>query len=304
MSILQKAAAEDNNKRTKQNIRIYTKKYFRYYFQSKSWTNLVMALIIGCMVAAVTAEDMFYSYSSTRIGLFVLVCAAIWVGIFNSIQTICMERESIRHDHNSLGMPYTVMLFAHMICDFTLCLTECIIILIPTIVRHHSRIIVSGTGRFNIIGIILMFIVLLVSAYCADALGLMVSAFAKTPGQVSTAMPFILIIQFIISGFLFKLKGLFSIISNLTITKWGMQAACIAFDVNTLTTDTEAINNASKQQMEIINRYLEYQKSECILAYDPGNFHFIRSILVLLLFIIAEAVITMFAMKLIDYDKR
>ena len=130
------------------------------------------------------------------------------------------------------------------------------------------------------------------------------SAFVRTPGQASTAMPFILIMQFIISGFVFQLKGFFAKISNLTIAKWGMQAACIALDVNTLSTDTEALTNASKEQMDIINRYLEYQKSEYIMAYNPGNFHFLKSMLVLLLFIVVEIGLTWLAMKLMDFDKR
>lgn len=295
---------EDSSRNIGNMIHVYIKKYWRIFLRSGGLSNIFMAGITALIVAFVIESDTFVSYSATRTSVFVIICSSIWIGLFNSIQTICTERIAIKRDHKSHAVPYRVFLFAHLALDFLLCLTESTIVMAFVLFCHRNGLLVSGSGSFNFFGILGLYLTVFLVTYASDVLGLMVSAIARTSGEASTAMPFVLILQFIISGFIFRLEGIFKTISDFTISKWGMQAACIALDVNTLSTDVENVGNSSKQQMEVINRYLEYQKSDYIRAYNPADFHFLKSILVLLLFIFAEILIAMIFMKLIDFDKR
>ena len=69
--------------------RIYIQKCFRIFFHEGGWKTFISAAIITLIIAGVVSEDIFKSYAATRNGAFALVCACIWIGIFNSIQSIC-----------------------------------------------------------------------------------------------------------------------------------------------------------------------------------------------------------------------
>lgn len=77
-------------------VKIYTGKCFRVFFNERGWKIFISAAIITLIICSVTSEDMFAEYRATRNGAFALVCACIWIGIFNSIQSICKERDIIR----------------------------------------------------------------------------------------------------------------------------------------------------------------------------------------------------------------
>lgn len=50
-----------------------------------------------------------------------------------------------------------------------------------------------------------------------------------------TVMPFALIIQLIMSGMIFELKGLTKGVSMFTISRWGLAAICSSANVNSMT---------------------------------------------------------------------
>ena len=56
-------------------------------------------------------------------------------------------------------------------------------------------------------------------------------------------MPFVLIVQFLFSGMLFTLQGPAALVGSLTISKWGMNAACVSADYNNLE-NTELVNTS------------------------------------------------------------
>ena len=77
-----------------------------------------------------------------------------------------------------------------------------------------------------------LFLSFFFTIYSADALGLMVSSIVKTPNTAMTVMPFVLIIQLVMSGVIFELKGLTELISHLTVAKWAQRAICTTVNVN------------------------------------------------------------------------
>ena len=65
---------------------IYVGKLSRIFANEKQWKGFISATIITALIASVPGKNMFTEYSATRNGTFALICACIWIGIFNSIQ--------------------------------------------------------------------------------------------------------------------------------------------------------------------------------------------------------------------------
>lgn len=212
-------------------IKIYVGKCFRLFATEKQWKNFISTFIIVVLIALVTGEDMFKTMDATKKGAFAIVCAGIWVGLFNSIQSICKERDIIKREHRS-GVHISSYLIAHVIYEFVLSAAEALIVLLVTLVRNFSHLPEEG-GVFTFFGLDL-YLVLLVIIFASDMMALLVSSGVKTEQMAMTIMPFILIIQLLMSGMVFELSGITDIISNFTISRWGLDAICVVSNVESM----------------------------------------------------------------------
>lgn len=187
----------------------------------------MFALIISFIVAAVVGKDMFTTYESTKSGFFSIASAAIWIGIFNSIQNICKEHEIIRAEYRS-GMKISSYITANILWQFIICLIQsCIILSVSLIfIDYNDNGILFGSA------IIEYFITILFITFGADIMGIMISSISGSPTTAMTIMPFVLILQLIMSGVLFELSGWSEKISYITFSKWGMSAFGSIADLN------------------------------------------------------------------------
>jgi hypothetical protein len=78
------------------------------------------------------------------------------------------------------------------------------------------------------------FITLALTVVAGQALGLLVSALARTTDLANTLMFLLLIIQVIFSGLLFDPSGLAEIPAALTISRWSLQALGSSSNLNRL----------------------------------------------------------------------
>ena len=210
-------------------IGIYTGKQFRLFKTEKGWKVIVFAAIIAVMVSAVMGSQMFVYDLDTQRGAFTLISACIWVGIFNSIQSICKERAIIKREHRS-GLSIPAYILSHMIYQAVICLVETLVILLISMIFIDYP---AGSALFLEIHVE-YFITFFLVTYAADVLGLAISAIVKSPTTAMTVMPFILIIQLIFAGLIFPLNGATGTIANVTLSKWGLNATCISADYNEL----------------------------------------------------------------------
>ena len=214
-----------------QQMKIYFKRNQRGFFNDKGWKLLISVVLITLLICSVTGENMFFNYDQTRSGAFALVCACIWIGIFNSIRVICREREILKREHRT-GLHMSSYVAARWLFEACLCAVEAVPVTV--IVRIVNR------GHFIPHGIILpptleLFISFFLIIFSADALALVISAVVKDENTAMTVMPFALIIQLIMSGMVFELKGIPEKVSTLTISRWGLNAVCTGADVNHMT---------------------------------------------------------------------
>lgn len=197
---------------------VYFKKIARIAMREKSWKFIVFAGIIALIVAAVVGGDMFTTYDDTKSGFFTIASACIWIGIFNSIQSVCKEHEIIRSEYRQ-GMKISSYIIANVCWQAVLCLIQSIL----------TFVILCIFVDFNSDGIILSayveyFITIYLLIFCSAILGLMVSSVSGNPTTAMTIMPFVLILQLIMSGVLFELEGFAEGIAVITFSKWGMSA--------------------------------------------------------------------------------
>ncbi|MBR5518214.1 MAG: ABC transporter permease [Clostridia bacterium] len=203
-------------------IKIYTRKFFRT-LKKESIISIIMGVIITLIVMAVTGEDMFETFEDTKSGLFALVCVCIWIGIFNSIQLVCREKNDIVKDELDKSLHATSYMAAHFIYQFFLCFIQSFIVFVI------FYIFMSDKGDIG--SPIVYFITIFLIMYAADAMAFVISTAVPNPIVAMTVMPLLLLIQLVMAGVLFTLKGASEVVANFTISKWGMSALGITGDI-------------------------------------------------------------------------
>lgn len=202
----------------------------RLFINEKGWKVFISSSIITVLICMVAGEKMFKEYYDTQNGAFALVCACIWIGIFNSIQSVCKERDIIKREHRS-GMFISSYVNAHALFELFQSFIESLIVVIITMIFYSKNMPEYGVFMPIIIELTITFFIII---YSSDVLGLMISCIVKRPQTAMTIMPFILILQLLMSGMIFDLSGITEKISYLMISKYGLNAICISTNVNSM----------------------------------------------------------------------
>ena len=270
---------DENRTTRKKQIGIYVGKCFRVFKNEKGWTNLISTIIIITLICSVTGKEMFESYSPTRSGAFALASACIWIGIFNSIRTICKERGIIKREHRT-GLHISSYVLAHMIFEAALSLAESVIVILGVFIANFSRMPEEAVFLPVLLELGITFFLII---YSSDILGILISSIVRSENSAMTVMPFILIIQLIMSGMIFELSGVSSFLSKFTISRWGLAAICNSSGINGLA------NSLFATYME------EYEATARNLLTHWG---------LLVLFIVVYGTLSIIALSFVDKDKR
>ncbi len=249
-------------------IKVYTGKCFRTFFNEKGWKNLISTLIIALLLVFVIGNGVFTERDATEFGLFAMICGCIWTGLFNSIQAICRERAIIKREHRT-GLHISSYVIAHMVFDLVLCAAEALIITAVFSTR--------GFGEADVVFFapVDFFIGFLLVIYASDTLGLLVSCVVKTENAAMTVMPFVLIIQLVMCGVIFTLPDSASWVEDITISKWGLNALCSSADAGNMPSERAMFNYGKElyydgeidqedfpDYLEYMDLYKKYQADE------------------------------------------
>ena len=298
-------------------IPIYLGKQFRLLFYEKNWKVLPMSALIAFMVTYVLGNLMFRNMEFTKYGSLAVVCVCIWNGMFNSIQSICKERNIIKREHRT-GLHITSYMVAHMIYQAVICLIQVIItIAIFRVFGMYFPPTGLITGSFTIDLGISMFLM----TYAADMLALLASCVAHTTTTAMTIVPFLLVIQLIFAGSIFPLERPGAqFLANFTISNWGINAVNIAADYNSqdsiaIYTALNGMKDASDETLtkihkvmqipevkERVQKYTAQKLQEPKFAYEKNNL--LKCWGILLLFAAIYVIIGTLVLEMIDKDKR
>ena len=176
-------------------------------------------VLIALLLSVVANDKVFFLRTDTQSILFALSCAGIWLGLFNSIQEVCKERPILKREY--MG---GLRLLWYAISKF----------FVQTLLGALQSALITGVFIYTVgapkEGILLanplpeLFISVWFTIEAAMALGFVVSCLVKNGDRAMTLAPFVLIIQLLFSGILFKLEGTGEKIANITVSKWSMEA--------------------------------------------------------------------------------
>ncbi len=201
---------------------IYLGKQLRMFIFQNDWKVLPMSAVITSVVVFVVGANLYYTQEGTVTGAFALVCACIWNGFFNSIQSVCREREIVKREHRA-GLHISAYIAAQMIYQFLLCLVQTLITLL---VFRVAKVRIPVQGILTPWGVLDLGITLLLVTFTADMLAMMVSCLVRSTTTAMTVMPFLLIFQLVFSGVFFGLQGFAKKLEVLTISHWGADSLC------------------------------------------------------------------------------
>jgi hypothetical protein len=297
--------------------RIYFVKFLRMFIFEGDWKVLPMAALIAGLVSIVVAADFFLTSEGTLIGTLAFACICIWNGCFNSIQVVCRERDVLKREHRS-GMHISAYVLAHMLYQCLLCVLQVIVTLIVTKLLGVSF---PEKGLLTPWMIVDFGITMFLITYAADMLGLMISCIVHTPMTAMTVMPFVLIVQLVFANFVIPLNDFGQKVSNITISKWGIQAICAVSDYNSqestvLLTALNTMNNRDPESLvSRIQRVLSIDEVNhkvgqlTAAQLQKANYAFttenvLKNWGILLGFTLLYVVIGLIFLEQVDHDKR
>ncbi len=267
---------------------VYVKKFFGLFWNDKSWKSILFGIAISVIISLVLEDGTFKYWMPTQSGCFTIVSACIWIGVFNSIQSVCKERAILKREHRG-GLHMSSYIFALMIYHSVICLAQSILMTIVCCIciKHFPTYgIIFNSAALE------MFISFFLITYSSDVLGLMISSLVKTTTTAMTVMPFLLIFQLVLSGTSFELTGGAKAVANLAISKWGMQAVGSIGGME----DNNMYFSAKSQ--------IRYSMSTDCMNYDFTSSHLLTCWGILLLFIVLYCAIAIISLEFIDKDKR
>jgi len=164
-----------------------------------------------------SGNNVFGYVTDAKSMLFSLTCAAFWVGMLNSIQEICKEKDIFLREKMS-----TVRLFPYIASKITvigaLCIFQAFVLVV--IVQIFAGLPGNDLGIPSFLG---FFITTCLTTLCAACLGLTVSSLSPNPDRAMAIAPLILLPQIIFSGVVFTLKGYVDLVSYIIPCKLSMQ---------------------------------------------------------------------------------
>ena len=212
---------------------------------------LLQAPILGILLMLVSnssSGNAVFDYSaSAKSMLFSLTCAAFWVGMLNSIQEICKEKDIFAREKMS-----TVRLFPYIASKITiigiLCVFQSFVLVL--IAQIFSGLPENSLGIQPFFG---FFITACLTTVCAACLGLAVSSLSPNPDRAMAIAPIILLPQILFSGVVFELTGLMNLISNIIPCKLSMQNFGTLTNFNALPTSQDVAEKSINAMYSVTN---------------------------------------------------
>ena len=296
---------------------------------------LVLPVAIGLVITAVTNnKDVGKIFETTKSTLFTVISAAIYTGMFNSLTLICKERSIIKREYMT-GMKLTSFVYSNvalqaMICAVQTCLFMFVYWVFPQLGLSHGNSVFVGNALTEYT--VCLFLIMMAS----DMMGMFISSIVKSNEIANLTAPIIIIIQLVMSGVLFELKGMMDRVASFTVSKWGMQAMGRVADLASL---PSKINNTDFERPKIkidpafkaipqpdgtklngtkeIRKYINEAIDETIEGiadaskgdtvkeiYEAAKGALLHDWLILLLFILVLSVLCIIALRRVSKDQR
>ena len=224
--------------------------------------NLLISLCFPAVASLVTVfiagSNMFVHYDGTKSACFVLSSAAIWCGLFNSIQIIVKERANIKRDYTA-GMRLSCYVISKTVVQILLCFVQSVFLTLAFVgVKIKFSNDLPEGGLITSYSLTDFYITILLIMIASDAMGIFLSCLVKKVETANVMAPYILILELILSGVLFPLEGFFQLFSYIMISRWGMEALGSISNLNELPLQIQMIVPSVPHESEEMFLHTQY----------------------------------------------
>ena len=200
-------------------IGILTSRYTHIILHDKKKLRMIIIfpLALALVIVWVAGAGMFEKFEKTQACLFMIVSSTIFVGLCNTIQEVCKERNIVKREYMA-----NLNLGSYILSKL---LVQGAVSIISTII---SMTVYGIAFDFPQDGLILnscfadFFVSVLLLMLASNAMGVLISSSVKNNDTANTIAPYLLIVQVVFSGVLFEMEGFMDVIASLMVSKWGM----------------------------------------------------------------------------------
>lgn len=196
------------------------KRNFRVIFNNKFFLILLLfqSLAIGGLVCVVVPQNTFEFYDKAKILLFALTCGAMWLGLFNSIQEICKEKNILKKEYME-NVSFVAYIFAKIIVLGLICAFQSLLLvtLIFNFVDFPSTgILINNSYMEYVVNFFLI-------EFSSCTTGMLISALVSKAETTLIIAPIYMMLQLLFAGVLFPLEGISKDMSNFMVGKWSQE---------------------------------------------------------------------------------
>lgn len=171
-----------------------------------------------------------FDFTGTQTGLFMLACVAIFVGICNSIQEICKERNILKREYMT-NLRLSSYITSKLVVQGLVCAVQILLIMVIFFISICNKAYPSSGVIFGS-AMIEMYVTMFLIAFASDTIALLISSIVKNSSTANTFIPIVLIVQIVFSGVLFDLGETMDNIAGIMISKWGIAALAATCRLN------------------------------------------------------------------------
>ena len=196
------------------------KRYISSLLNNKVQFTLIIgqALALGIAICLCCPRDGFTVYPHAMMGLAAFTLAAIWVGMFNTLQEIVKEKPIFKREYMN-GLRISSYLSSKIIISFVLCLYQSLVVvtLIHFYVDPRPDSILIFPAYINLL---MMFFLV---AFCSSMMGLFISAIVKKTESTLIISPVYMMLQLLCSGAFIPFNTVTKVLSQFVIGKWAIE---------------------------------------------------------------------------------
>jgi ABC-type multidrug transport system ATPase subunit/pSer/pThr/pTyr-binding forkhead associated (FHA) protein/ABC-type multidrug transport system permease subunit len=199
----------------------------------------VMALLIGLLYPAHVLALPDHQPTRSAQFVFLLVTAALWLGLIDSCREIVKERSIVMREL-AVGVRLDAYLVAKASLLFLLTTVQCILLVaVATLIQPLHQ----GTGAYlDLTGLLIL------TSWSTVAIGLVVSTLARSVDQSTSLIPLLLIPQLLFGAALVPLARMSSAIkplADLMVSRWAFAGAGHTIHMNARLADAPRISTVS-----------------------------------------------------------
>lgn len=234
---------------------------------------LVQAPLLAFLISLVADGKQFEQYEITKSLLFAISCSAFWIGMLNSIQEICKERNILKREYMT-GLRLPLYVLSKLIVMALMCAVQAFLLTTVFVV------LVGEPGEGVVFSPYLeLLLTTFLTMLAATATGLFVSSLFKNADRAMTVAPILLMPQLLFSGLIFTLEGPSELISWIAACRFSMEGYGTTANLNDLPTNLQ-------QQGFAIER-----EAENFYSFTPEHFAFALGMLCVFVVVFSIAAI-------------